>query len=96
MLNVGDKIYYLDYEYSHNSYTIVRIEKININEYIKDGSYYQIYPDSLPNGVGYYLVPVEQVDTINIKDRYYSSPEIAHEAYLRYMEWRKRNSKSKR
>lgn len=88
MLNVGDKIYYLDYEDSHSSYTIVQIEEINNNEYIKDGSYYHVHSDSFPNGVGYYLVSAEQVDTNNIKDRYYSSPEKAHESYLRFKEWR--------
>lgn len=80
MLNVGDKIYYIDYEESEASYTIIKIIESN---------FYCIHSDKLPNATGYHVIPINIVDSNNIKDRFFSSPKLAHIGYCKFKDWLK-------
>lgn len=84
MLSVNDTIYYMDYEESHSSYTIIRIDYIKNNSFMPKGYYYYVHSDLLPKGTGYYFIRVDEVDSDNVKDRFFSSPNKAHEGYIKY------------
>jgi hypothetical protein len=75
LLKIGDKIYYIDYEESKHSYTIIEV----IGEKL-----YYIHSDHLPNTTGYYTIPVNIIDSDNIRDRFFSSPKLAHIGYSRF------------
>ena len=83
-LEEGDKIYYIDYEESGNSYTICDIFFKKGNDFCKGGLSYSIHSDQLNGMTGYYDLLVSQVD--NPKDRFFSSPEKAHDAYAKFLE----------
>lgn len=89
MLNIGDKLYYIDYEESKASYTIESIYDARENENFVDDYYYVVHSDSLPKGVGYYPISINCVDSNNIKDRFFSNPELAHTAYVNFLNYRK-------
>ena len=82
MLHIGDKIYYLDYEESHSSYTIKKIYEVNDNPIMKDGIYYYVHSDLLPNETGYYPIFANEVD--NIGCRFFSSEEKASSEYKKW------------
>ena len=75
MLNVGDKVYYLDYEDSHHSYTIVKAPELNSLGLLC----YTIHSDQLSNLTGYYPLLVDVID--KPESRFFSSPEKAKQAY---------------
>jgi hypothetical protein len=78
MINVGDKIYYIDYEESGTSYTVKGIENVQNNSFMKDGIWYFVHSDTLPNECGYHHIYAAQVDSDN---RFFSSPTLAKKAY---------------
>ena len=84
MLKIGNKIYYIDYEESKASYTIVGISKVINNKFQKDGFYYDIHSDLLSNATGYYSIPINVVDSDNLNTRFFSSPVLAHIAYSKF------------
>ena len=82
MLNVGDKIYYIDYEESNSSYTIKVISNEKGNSVMKEGTYYTIHSDILSGGMGYYPLLVDEVD--KEFGRFFSTPEKAHQEYVKF------------
>lgn len=82
-LKEGDKIYYIDYEESGCSYTVCDIFFKKDNDLCKGGLSYSIHSDSLSQMTGYYDLLVSQVD--DPADRFFSSPEKAHEAYAKFL-----------
>lgn len=81
-LKLKDKIYYIDFEESHASYTIVKIDEVDNN------IIYQVHSDQLPSLTGYYPLAAESID--NDGDRFFSSPELAHDGYVKFKEKRER------
>lgn len=79
--DIGDKIYYIDYEESKASYTIEKIENVS------GCKKYVVHADNLPKECGYYPIFKSQIDSGNIRDRFFSSPELAHEGYVKFKEW---------
>lgn len=82
MLNIGDKIYYIDYEESNSSYTIKGISNEKGNSVMKEGTYYTIHSDILSGGMGYYPLLVDEVD--KEFGRFFSTPEKAHQEYVKF------------
>ena len=85
MLNVGDKLYYIDYEDSNASYTITSIIEVKDDELMKNGIYYIIHADLLSNLFGYYQKEVSNIDSEI--GRFFSSKEKAKEMYAK---WKKK------
>lgn len=83
MLNIGDKIYYMDYEDSGASYTIEGIFEVKDNPVMKDGLYYNVHSDRLPAETGYYPVKVDCVDAKIT--RFFSSADKAKKAYQKHL-----------
>lgn len=81
MINVGDKIYYIDYEESGASYTVKGIEDVRNNSSMKDGIWYFVHSDTLPNECGYSHIYAAHVDNNN---RFFSSPVLAKKAYEKF------------
>lgn len=81
--NLGDKIYYMSYEEDNASYTIVGVNEVKDDSYLRTGIHYTVHSDSLPNAIGYYNIHENSIDTDN---RFFSSPELAHEAYGKWKE----------
>lgn len=76
---VGDKIYFIAYEENNASYTILGMHEVNYDDpYMKSGIWYSVQSDLLPLGTGYHQIYENSIDSDN---RFYSSPELAHEAY---------------
>ena len=80
LLQKESKIYFLDYEVSGRSYTITGIYEVHGNDFQKTGIWYSIHSDKLSDATGYYSILDDSVD----KDRFFSTPELAHEAYLKF------------
>lgn len=83
MLNIGDKIYYMDYEESGASYTIEGIFEVKNNPVMKDGLYYSVHSDKLPIETGRYTIAASNIDLEN--SRFFSSAEKASAAYKRHI-----------
>ena len=81
MINVGDKIYYIDYEESDTSYTVKGIEDVRNNSLMKDGIWYFVHSDTLPNECGYNYIYAAHVDSDN---RFFSNPALAKKAYEKF------------
>lgn len=84
LLNIGDKIYYIDYEESSSSYTIENIYEVKDNPVMKDGWYYTIHSDLLSVATGYYPLYVDEVDADG--SRFFSSEKFAHDAFVKFKE----------
>lgn len=85
MLNIGDKLYHMDYEDSKASYTITSIIEVKDDEFMKDGTYYIIHADLLSNLTGYYQMEISNIDSEI--GRFFSSKEKAKEMYAK---WKKK------
>ena len=83
MLNIRDKIYYIDYKESGASYTIKGIFEVKDNPVMKDGLYYNVHSDRLPPETGYYPIKVDCVDTKI--SRFFSTIDNAKQAYLKHL-----------
>jgi len=86
LLQKDAKIYYLDYEESNNSYTVVSISELTDADTWQKRLCYDIRSDHLNTGRGFAL-PIDVIDKSDITGRFYSSPELAHEAYVRFQEY---------
>ena len=86
MLNINDKIYYIDYEESGSVYTVKKIVEEKKNSILPPGLYYAIHADNLSDCTGYYSISVDSVD--NDVDRFFSTPEKAHDAYVNFKKQR--------
>lgn len=87
LLSKGNKIYYIDYEDSKSSYTIVDIIEVkqeNPGRVMKPELYYYVHSDNLSNATGYYPIFAEEVDRDDDCGRFFSSSEKAHKAYKKY------------
>ncbi len=82
-LKIGAKIYYIDYEDSKNSYTIVKEPELNSFGQLV----YTIHSDQLSKATGYYPLPVDAIDDMN--HRFFSTQEKAHEAYVKFLNKRR-------
>jgi len=87
-LKRGDKIYYIDYEESGNSYTVTGLSVLPRNELFKGGVAYAIHADDLPFATGHYTVLLDEIDQGD--GRFFSTPEKAREAYIAF---RQKNEK---
>ena len=83
----GDKLYYIDYEKSGDSYTVMSSMQSDGSKDLPRGNYYMIKVDSIQS-LKTFPVPVKSVDRSDGK--YFSTPEKAKEAYKRYKEHLKR------
>ena len=87
----GDKLYYIDYEESGDSYTIMSTVQVNEKKEVPPGNYYMVTIDKTKS-LKTYPIPVKQVDRRD--GRYFSSPDKAAAAYIAYRdEIRKRGVK---
>ena len=87
---VGDKIYFIAYEEDHASYTIVGMDEVNYDDpYMQSGIWYSIHSDLLSIETGYHPIYENVIDT---DDRFFSSPELAHKAYEKWKEKKKKDS----
>lgn len=84
MLEIGNKLYYIDFEKTHSSYIIKEITHHEGEILMPDGDYYVVIMDKFPNCIYTYEIPIEQVDSDNIYDKFYSTPEKAKIAYKEY------------
>lgn len=84
LLSKGDKIYYIDFEDSKASYTVLEIRNAKPGSFVKGGPYYYVHSDNLSNATGYYPIFVEEVDKEGGRGRFFSTPKKAHEAYEKF------------
>lgn len=50
---------------------------------MEDGVYYDVHSDSLSKATGYHIIHSKSVDS---DDRFFSTPELAKDAYKKYKE----------
>ena len=78
LLKHGDKIYDIDYENTGRSYTVLAVTNPK-EPYSRSGLTYSVHADDIPGPKGFLSIFVRDV---NCKEgQYYSSPELAHEAF---------------
>lgn len=82
---IEDKIYDMAYEKNHVIYTIVDVREFKGHPYVQTGILYSVHVNSdlLPKIAGYYFIHENEIDADN---RYFSSPELAHEGYVLWKE----------
>ena len=82
----NEKLYYIDYEDSGQSYTIESVSFIFNNKFQKTGFWYTIHADKLSIATGYFPIFDGCIDSNNEKDKFFASPELAHNAYCKFKE----------
>jgi len=83
MLNKGSKIYYIDYEESEASYTIIAMQFVKNHEFYPDGILYTVHSDSFSQSSGYY--PMHEYSIDKEDGRFFTTPEKAHDAYEAFL-----------
>ena len=86
LLQKDTKIYSIDYEDSKCSYTVIGVSELTDADTWQKRLCYDIHSDQLNTGRGFSL-PIDVIDKSDITGRFYSSPELAHEAYVRFQEY---------
>ncbi len=79
----GDKLYYIDYEDTGASYTVMSSKQSDGSKGLPAGNYYMVKVDAIKS-LKTYPVSVRSVDRHDGK--YFSTPEKAKEAYKKYRE----------
>lgn len=90
-MKTGDKLYYIDYEQSGASYTIMSTVQSHGDKELPEGNYYMVKVDSIKS-LKTFPVSVKAIDRRGGK--YFSTPEKASAAYIEYRDFlRKRGIK---
>ena len=84
MLEIGNKLYYINFENTNISYIINEIKHHEGELLIPDGDYYVVTMNKFPNCIYTYEILIEQVDSDNIYDKFYSTPEKAKKGFEEY------------
>lgn len=87
MLNIGDKLYPIDYMDMGLSYTVVSTDYVEENGIIKSGQWYLIHCDKIEEPKGLYEIHESKIDSEPAVGHMFTTPQKAVEAYTRYKEF---------